>query len=179
MDKLRKEWETATSKLQYGVQRVFRDVLSLVADEKKTNLVWGADYMDQGACLVNAAGNMLTTGGGNGVPSANFGEVVGLYDKINRKFKDEGINTTDNYVSPLAAEILLQWFAPQKPTPLEDAVNEATANEYFAEGLTYVEPTDEEMTRALLEMLSEPPAAVESPFHMEEDPTYSELADRE
>jgi hypothetical protein len=161
LDELRLKWNVATANLKYGEQRVFIDVLTLVAEDKKHDLVWGKDYGDGGACLVNAAGNLLTTGGGHGIPMANFGAVVGLYDTINRIFYGRDINT-DNHVSPLAAEILLQWFAPLKPTPLETEVNDAMANEAFAEGLSYTEPTDEDMTRALMEMLSEAPPAVEN-----------------
>jgi hypothetical protein len=153
-DSLRSQWCDATANLAYGVQRVFVDVLTLVAEEKKKDLVWGMDYGD-GVCLVNAAGNMLTTGGGQGIPMANFGEVVSLYDRINREFKNKDINT-NQHVSPLAAEILLQWFAPLKDEPVATTVDEATSNEAFAEGVPFIEPSDEDMARALMDMLSSP-----------------------
>jgi hypothetical protein len=164
MDKLRQDWNQATANLQYGVQRVFVDVLTLVQEEKKKDLVWGQDYGDGGACLVNAAGNMLTTGGGQGIPMANFGEVVSLFDRINREFRSKDINT-DYHVSPLAAEILLQWFAPLKEEPVSTTVNEATSNEAFASHEPYVEATDEEIGRALMEMFTtDAPVEMETPF---------------
>lgn len=161
LDTLHAQWATATSKLSYGEQRVFKDVLALVANEKKANLVWGSDYADEGksACLVNAAGSMLSKGDGTGVPMHQFGEVVGLYDRINLHFKSIDINT-DHHVSPLAADILLQWFAPEKDAPIETIAKEI----HFHEDLNYVEPTDEEMLEALTTMLSEDPAKTPTPF---------------
>lgn len=153
MANLHERWTNATADLPYGVQRVFHDVFTLVAEGKKTNLVYGSDYSgDTGVCLVNAAGHMLTTGGGHGIPSATFGTVVGLFDTINRVLKDKGVNK-DNYVSPFAAEIFLDWFAPLKEKPISTQVDEATANESFATDV-YVEPTDEEMARSLMDMMS-------------------------
>lgn len=160
-DEYRTQWQNATANLPYGVQRVFHDVFTLVAEGKKTNLVWGADYAGtSGTCLVNAADNLLITGGGRGVPMATFSEVVSLYDHINRWLKDEGVNK-DNYVSPFAAEVFLSWFAPLKEKPTEAAIEEAMVNEAFANDLAtavgqeaYIEPTDEEMARSLMDMMS-------------------------
>jgi hypothetical protein len=165
LDDLHQQWNVATANLPYGVQRVFVDVFSLVKEEKKKDLVWGQDYGDSGACLVNAAGNMLTVGGGVGIPMANFGEVVALFDSINHEFRSRSINS-DYHVSPLAAEILLQWFAPLKDAPVETTVNEATSAEAFASHEPYVEATDEEIGRALLEMFTTPAPTVdvETPF---------------
>lgn len=153
LDTLKNKWTIATADLPYGVQRVFHDVFTLVAEGKKTNLVYGSDYSgDTGVCLVNAAGHMLTTGGGHGIPSATFGTIVGLFDNINRVLQAKGVNK-DNYVSPFAAEIFLEWFAPLKEAPIATQVDEATANESFATDV-YVEPTDEEMARSLMDMMS-------------------------
>ena len=153
LNELKSGWTSATAALPYGVQRVFHDVFTLVAEGKKTNLVYGADYSgDTGVCLVNAAGHMLTTGGGHGIPIATFGPVVSLFDTINRVLKEKGVNK-DNYVSPFAAEIFLDWFAPLKDAPISTQVDEATSNESFATDI-YIEPTDEEMARSLMDMMS-------------------------
>lgn len=157
METLRMEWEKATSNLNWGVQRVFADVLTLAADEKTpTPLVWGRDYGDGGACLVNQGAQFLSAiggQGGHGKPSAAFGTVVGLFDEINKAFFEKGINV-DKSVSPLAADIMLQWFAPLKESPLE---NDLGTVEAAGTSIPYVEPTDEEMKTALLDMLSTPP----------------------
>jgi hypothetical protein len=160
MNNYKEKWQAATAALPYGVQRVFHDVFTLVAEGKKSNLVYGSDYAGPtGTCLVNAADNLLVTGGGRGVPMATFGDVVSLFDTINRVLKDKGVNK-DNYVSPFAAEIFLSWFAPLKEKPTEAAIEEAMVNEAFAQQLDavtygYVEPTDEEMARALMDMMSD------------------------
>lgn len=163
LETLHTQWKAATANLNYGEQRVFKDVLTLVSEEKKTNLVWGADYGDggQGACLVNAAGSMLSKGDGSGVPMQQFGEVVALYDKLNREYRTRDINT-DHHVSPLAADILLQHFAPLKEAPMEAIARES----HFKHGDKYVEPTDEAMLNDLMNMLSEPEAPVDivTPF---------------
>lgn len=159
LENLLTQWEHATANLKSGTQNAFHDVLTL-AEQDKIKLVWGADYRDGGACLVNQAGAMLTTGGGHGVPIANFREVVSLFDQINRCLHNEGVNT-DHSVSPLAADILLKYYAPLKEikTSTEEAVKEAMANEAFAEAI-YVEPTDEEIA-AQLKAMFETEAPVE------------------
>jgi hypothetical protein len=161
LESLHTQWTNATANLAPGEQRVFKDVLTLVAEEKKSNLIWGSDYFGgQNACLVNAAGSMLSKGDGQGVPMAQFGDVVALYDKLNRAYKDKDINK-DNHVSPLAAEILLHHFAPLKEMPMETIAKES----HFKGTDKYVEPTDEEMLHNLTIMLSDPnPAPVETPF---------------
>lgn len=151
---LRLSWHAATSALPYGVQNVFLDVLGLVADEQKKDLVYGADYRDGGACLVNAAGNMLTSSGGNGIPSLYFGDVVSAFDSINSLLFDEGVNTT-KFVSPLAAEILMQWFGERKEAPDLEAID-AAKQEAFAKNLPYREPSDAEMAEAFQNMLNNP-----------------------
>lgn len=152
LDKLLTNWNLATAKLPYGVQHTFHDVLTLVSEEKKQNLVWGQDYSADYAkdCLVNASAPMLQSGGGKGIPSRNFGEVVGLYDQINRELKDRDVNTSD-LVSPMAAEILLHHFAPLKEIP---DVMPDTPTEAFASNVPYIEPSDDELSRAFMEMLT-------------------------
>lgn len=157
-DELREKWEVATGNLPYGVQRVFKDVLDLVAEGKKKDLVYGSDYTSKGACLVNASANMLTTGGGHGVPSASFGEVVSLFDQINHMLYQKDVNTEANLVSPLAAEILVMWFAPLKDSPI--AFESPTDENVIP--LPYMEPTDAEMEEAFLTLLQSRP--VETPF---------------
>ena len=151
LDTLHLQWTEATAKLAYGEQRVFKDVLTLVSEEKKTNLVWGSDYWgSSGACLVNAAGSMLSKGDGSGVPMQQFGEVVALYDQLNREYLNRGINSTQ-HVSPLAADVMLQYFAPLKEAPAETLARET----HFADDQNYVEPTDEAMLSDLLKLLSD------------------------
>lgn len=170
-DSLREQWGAATAALPWGAQRVFIDVLTLAQQEKTPSpLVWGRDYGDGGACLVNQGAQLLSAldgEGGYGKPSQMFGEVVSLFDQINQEFFKNDINFNKT-VSPLAADILIQWFAPLKDQPLEEQVNEAQANEAFAQGII-PERSDEDMTRALMAMLSEPPPAVESPFPQSTD----------
>lgn len=157
---LRIEWNKATGDLPYGVQKVFKDVLTLVAEDKKKDLVYGMDYGDGGACLVNSASNMLTAhaneneGGGHGIPTAHFGEVVRLFDRINSLLKQEGVNTTSK-VSPLAADILLRWFGPEKQPPAVEDIEEAKAKA-FADNIPYTEPSDEEMQADFLAALTNP-----------------------
>lgn len=165
---LRIKWYHATGELPYGVQGVFKDVLALVADEKKKDLIYGADYGSGGACLVNAAGNMLAShenvseGGGYGIPMKRFGEVVSLFDQINQLLWKEGVNTDDRFVSPLAAEILLQWFGPEKQPPNPEDIAEAKAKA-FADNVPYTEPTDEELRESFLAALNNPDR-ISTPF---------------
>lgn len=151
---LYEKWTNATANLKPGVQHAFHDVLSLAKDEKVT-LVWGADYTgDGGACLVNQAGAMLTTGGGHSIPSRFFGEVVGLFDKINRELMEKSVNT-DHHVSPLAAEVLLHHFAPLKEMVITEVIEE--------EG-PFVEPTDEEIAGAWIQsLMSDAPEEFNAP----------------
>jgi hypothetical protein len=168
---LRTQWEQATGELPYGVQRVFRDVLNLVAEGKKKDLVYGTDYTDKGACLVNASANMLTTGGGHGIPVRHFNEVVRLFDQINGMLEEKDVNTEPNKVSPLAAEILVMWFAPLRdvPEPKEEVPVENVIS------LPYDLPSDAEMEEAFLTLLSARPVA--TPWDDVEalDETHEEL----
>lgn len=145
MTTLLNQWTAATGDLKYGVQRVFHDVFSLAA-EGKTHLIYGADYYNGMPCLVNTVGGMLSTGGGEGIPSEYFGEVVRLFDEINREFERTGINTESHRVSETAAETLLRNFAPLKdvpPAPMHFNPD-ATVNEQ------YIEPSDDAMAAAMV-----------------------------
>lgn len=149
------EWQVATTALPRGVKRVLYDVLDLTAAEKMNNLIYGSDYSGSGTCLINAAGPLLTTGGGKGVPVTHYRRVVYLYDAINRQLFDLNVNTKYGYVSPLAAEILLQHFADMADVP--DVI--IPENELVTADSPYVEPSDEEMyTNWLTAIASEAPS---------------------
>ncbi len=145
MDELLKKWTAATGDLKWGVQRVFHDVFALAA-EGKTHLIYGADYYNGMPCLVNTVGGMLTTGGGNGIPMQYFDEVVSLFDQINGKFAEMGINTEPHLVSEVAAETLLRNFAPLSAPP-EPETKEPT-------GTRYIEPSDEDMAKAMVSLFT-------------------------
>lgn len=157
-DDLLTSWNKATGNLSWGVQEVFRDAFQLVSDEKVT-LVYGADYSNGSPCLVNSVASMLTTGGGYGVPTASFGRVVTLFDRINRELEREGVNPGDGKVSPLAADIFLRYFAPAQPKPevIPQQTDKVTHNETYT---AYVEPKDDAMAQDWLTSLQEE-AAVE------------------
>jgi hypothetical protein len=159
-DNLRAQWCKATGELPYGVQRTFKDVLDLVQEGKKKDLVYGADYTDQGACLVNASANMLVAGGGHGIPMANFHDVVSIFDQANHYFYQVGVNTDSNIVSPLAAEILLNWYADLKDVP-NVVENFETENGHVIP-MPYIEASDEEMEEAFMTLLENRPVA--TPF---------------
>lgn len=159
-DKFRSMWSEATGNLPYGVQRVFHDVLDLVQEGKKKDLVYGADYTSDGACLVNASANMLVVGGGNGIPMANFSDVVSLFDQINGYFRTIDVNEQDGIVSPLAAEILLKWYADLKEVP--DVVENFKTEDDNIVPMPYIERTDEEMEEAFMTLLNNRPQA--TPF---------------
>lgn len=110
-------WNKATSDLDWGAQNVIHTALEL-ASEGKSSIVYGADYSGGGACLVNTVGQMLAVGGGSGIPSHHFGDMVSQFDRLNREFFSRGINTDSTRMSPLAAEILLHNFGTLKDQPL-------------------------------------------------------------
>lgn len=143
-------WTVAIADCPVGVQHVFHDVFTLVAEEKKQNLVYGVDYTSDGngACLVNAAGNLLVVGGGPGVPAKNFTLVVSLFDEINALLRTMNVNT-DHRVSPLAAEIFLKHF-PELPSLEETPVEKP-----------YREPSDKEMEESLADLMSRTPTVEE------------------
>lgn len=168
MDKnLLLEWNAATANLPWGVQAVLHNAVELVAEDKIT-LVHSADYSNGSPCLINSVGQMLTVGGGQGIPSASFGPIVRLWDTINREFTSQNVNKDDHLVSPLAGEILLQHFADLKEKPIEAAVNEAMATESFANNI-YVEPKDEDVMREWVNSLEHD--AVCEPALQEQAPT--------
>lgn len=177
---LLRKWTDATSKLEWGQQRMFTDALTLVA-EGKSHLVYGADYRDGYPCLVNAVAAMSTTSGGQGIPSQYFGEVVSLFDQINRHFETvSGYNDASvRQVSPYTADILLHYFAPLKDKPIEAAVNEAVQNEAFANG-SYREPKDNDLMRDWLNaMKSEAPTEPETSVGDKvETKVYGEVPDQ-
>lgn len=109
-------WAKATGELSWGAQNVIHTALELAA-EGKSNIVYGADYDGSGACLVNTVGQMLAVGGGSGIPSKHFGDMVSEFDRLNREFANRGINTETRRMSPMAAEILLHHFGELKPEP--------------------------------------------------------------
>lgn len=159
-DELRSAWGKATHELPYGVQRAFKDVLDLVQEGKKKDLIYGADYTANGACLVNASANMLVVGGGHGIPMAAFSDVVSLFDRINKYLEEQGVNNEPSHVSPLAAEILLSWYGPLKDVP--DVVENFKTEDDNIIPLPYIEATDEEMEQAFMSLLENRP--VETPF---------------
>lgn len=110
-------WEKATGELDWGAQKVIHDALVLVSEGKVTNMVYGADYANGGACLVNTVGQMLAVGGGSGIPSQHFGDMVREFDLLNRLLFDKGVNTKAGKLSPYAAEILVYHFGELKPEP--------------------------------------------------------------
>jgi hypothetical protein len=147
LDDLLTQWTAATADLKFGVQRVFHDTFVLAA-EGKTTLIHGADYRDGNPCLVNTVGTMLTTGGGSGIPSAHFGEVVSLFDRINSEFDNNGVNTDHGHVSSLAAEIFVRHFAPLKeaPEPKTTLAEDVAKQQYH-------EPTDEDMAHDMVMLM--------------------------
>lgn len=144
------KWRKATGELPWGVQHAFHDVLTLAANEQIT-LVYNADYYEKGACLVNQAASLLVVGGGYGVPMQHFAPVVSLFDQINTDLRTKGINTHNHEVSPMAAEILLRYFAPLKD---KTTGQEITAHVYDND--VFVEPTDEEFSEHLKAMFETP-----------------------
>lgn len=156
-----KAWTQATSEIPWGVQRTLVDTLTLVGEEK-IQLVHGADYRNGKPCLINAVAQMTTVGGGQGIPSANFGRLVGCFDRLNAQFVESKVNANDGYVSPLAAEILLKNFGPLKART-ENKVDDATLKDLIRKqaetavmDAPYSEPTDAEMMSAWQDAISKP-----------------------
>lgn len=166
LDTLLTNWNTATANLSWGVQRVFRNVFELAA-AGKTHLVFGRDYSDGSPCLVNSVGTMLTVGGGNGVPMAHFPDIVSLFDSINRELQKRDVNEDGNLVSPLAADVFLHHFAPLKDEPLNRGGHSKVTHD------AYVEMTDEQIAKDLVEMFQQAPPACEIKFS--EDLQYVEV----
>lgn len=133
-------WNTATAALPPGVHATLKDVLSLVAEEK-VHIVYHADYSAGSPCLINSIAQMLsvTNGqGGSGIPMQHFAPLVAEFDRINGYLREQGVNT-DHRVSPLAADVLLRYYAPERP--LRENHTEASEMEEFASNF----PMDAEM----------------------------------
>jgi hypothetical protein len=96
---------------------------------------------------------MLTTGGGQGIPSAHFRTVVSLFDQVNSHLENKKVNKGDGYVSPLAAEILLHHFAPvgDEEVAVDDDIT-AIAKAVDV----YVEPSDEALAQDWLTSMKAP-----------------------
>ena len=152
LDSLLSQWTEATAELPWGVANAFHDVFTL-AQEEKTNLVYNADYTDNGACLVNQAASMLASlngVGGRGKPMQHFHEVVSLFDKINQELFNREVNTEYGKVSALAADIFLHHFCPLKS--VEEV--EADFKQHDKAPDVYIEPTDDAMAEAVEKMLT-------------------------
>lgn len=145
-------WTKATGDLLPGQQRVFLDVLNLVS-EGKAHLVHGADYRNGKPCLVNAVGQMLSTGGGAGIPSREFSEVVCQFDILNGRMLEEGINV-DGYVAPLAADFLIRNFGELKPMTLTKPDEGQVAPKY--DDPPYIEPDDATLAASWLSAMAAP-----------------------
>lgn len=139
LDTLLKDWKNVTGRLPWGAKRTFHQAFTLVS-EGKIRLAYGADYRDGSPCLVNAVAQMLTTGGGKGIPSTHFREVVSKFDAINIQLasNEHGYVNDDGFVSPLAADILLRNFADISDEP------ESKATEVNESPEPYVERSDDD-----------------------------------
>lgn len=145
LNELTARWKHETGKLPWGVQKAFKDALTLVR-EGKARIVYGADYKNGSPCLVNATAQMLGAidgEGGHGKPMENYGDAISLYDKINRQLFDAGINTEQKIVSPEAAYYLLSNFGP------DQKVDDVVPNLYEAHF------SDGELARQWLDALSQ------------------------
>lgn len=118
-------WTEATANLSWGAQNVIHTALELAKDGQ-VKIVYGADYYDGSACLVNTVGQMLEVGGGSGIPMHHFGAMVGEFDRLNAEFARQGVNSDWRTMSPLAAEILLQHFGPLKDQPVATEICQYT-----------------------------------------------------
>jgi len=153
LDQLLSDWTDATGNLQWGVQRAFYAVFEAVRDQD-TKLVYGADYLKGFPCLVNSVGTMLSTGGGHGVPSSNYGTVVMLFDRINRILRDQEVNVEHGLVSPLAADVFIQHFAPLKDIPV--VPSHTDTSETVNPWISTEETSDVVIEQALNEMFLTP-----------------------
>lgn len=132
-------WRQATGAAPWGVQRAFKTVLEAVRDND-THLVYGRDYSGNFPCLVNTVAPMLSANGGQALsPSAHFSAIVGAFDSLNKALREVDVNTDDNLVSPLAADIMLRHYGALNPEP-----------ELPQETLPYMEPTDEDLMTSWL-----------------------------
>lgn len=150
-------WRVATADLPWGVQRVLKETLLVVAEEKAT-LVHGADSWNGHPCLINAVANMISLDVNLVNPSSWFPGVVSAFDRLNRDFITAGINKPGRVVSPLAADVLLANFGTLKPVPVEADYKEQAAEILrTVEAMPYHEPSDAEFADMLAAMDNVPP----------------------
>jgi len=147
-------WTEATTNLNWGAQNVIHTALELAADGQVT-IVYGADYYEGNACLVNTVGQMLEVGGGSGIPSQHFNDLVRNFDQLNGQLREQGVNTDYRNMSPLAAEILLQNFGELKPQPEITEPAEPT-DKVILPGHREIIPeaSDEDLAKSWLEAIS-------------------------
>lgn len=164
-DNLFQKWTEATSRLDWGKQRVLHDTLTLAA-EGKIKVVYGADDYDGSPCLINAVGCMVKSQGE--APSINEPVIVSLFDQINRYLETVGVNPDQGHghMSELAAETLVRYFAPLKEIPETQEIEEPTV--YF------VEPTDEEL-QAAWEKSQKHEAMDDFTLAMQDEENYAEV----
>lgn len=146
-------WTEATANLSWGAQNVIHTALELAKDGQ-VKIVYGADYYDGSACLVNTVGQMLEVGGGSGIPMHHFSSLVGEFDRLNAEFARQGVNTDFRTMSPLAAEILLQNFGPLKDQPVAEPIAEPTTQELPGHREIIPEVSDEEFAASWLAAIS-------------------------
>lgn len=146
-------WTEATANLSWGAQNVIHTALELAKDGQ-VKIVYGADYYDGSACLVNTVGQMLEVGGGSGIPMHHFGAMVGEFDRLNAEFARQGVNSDWRTMSPLAAEILLQHFGPLKDQPVVGPIADPIAQELPGHREIIPEVSDEDFAASWLAAVS-------------------------
>jgi hypothetical protein len=139
-------WTHAVSELNWGVQAVIFDALTLVASED-IKMVYSSDSWDGTPCLFNAVSAMTeqTKHNPHRAPSSFAPEVVRAFDQVNGELDVLGVNTSSRYVSPLAAEVLLRHFGPLKSAPTDKPIPATVSTSVVVETAPYVEPTDTEL----------------------------------
>jgi hypothetical protein len=116
---------------------------------------WRLVHSGKYPCLVNTIGVMLkATGGkgGNGLPTQHFGEVVGLFDQINRELYSAGANTWPTLVSPLSADIFLSHFPDMEAWKDERYIMSKQIDAPF------MEPNDDELAAEIASLFTDGPA---------------------
>jgi hypothetical protein len=159
---LMSNWTAVTAELPWGVQLAFKTALQAVADGD-IKMVYGADSYQGSPCLVNAVNQMISHEASVS-PSAFAGSVVSAFDNVNCALLGKGVNTDSRYVSPFAAEILLQHFGPMKPVPEIQAPGDVST---LKDGVNtpYVERNDTEMMNEWLAAQSNPVCISEDEAH--------------
>jgi len=122
-------WNTVTGLLPWGVQRVLKDALQLVADEKIT-MCHGVDSYAGSPCLVNAINPLISNHAVN--PAKAYPMLVSVFDLFNTEFNKQ-VPTNDPWlVSPIAAETLVRNFGSLQPKPEVTEYTEQTIAETLA-----------------------------------------------